>query len=91
MLFILYNIHFKAPTCKNLAYIIYIYSRYIWPWGKKKAYAHDSYTCKQFSYTHSFPTKRLLGVGNYVGRIKYFLCSCALLVLWDKMFCFWSF
>lgn len=43
--------------------------RYVWPWAKKMAYAHDSYTCKKFSYTHPFPTQRLPGVGNYVGSI----------------------
>ena len=45
--------------------------RYVWPWAKKMAFIHDSYTCKKFSYTHPFPTKRKLGVGNYVGELKY--------------------
>lgn len=43
--------------------------RYVWPWAKKMAFIHDSYTCKKFSYTHPFPTKRKLGVGNYVGSV----------------------
>ena len=43
-------------------------SRYVWPWAKKVSYSHDSYNCKRFSYCHAFPTKRLLGAGNYVGE-----------------------
>jgi len=43
--------------------------RYVWPWAKKMALIHDSYTCKKFSYTSPFPTKRELGVGNYVGSV----------------------
>jgi len=43
--------------------------RYVWPWAKKIALIHDSYTCKQFSYTHPFPTQRQLGIGNYVGSV----------------------
>jgi hypothetical protein len=56
--------------------------QYVWPWAKRHTFAHDSYTCKviageptpptlppqKFSYTHPFPTRRLQGVGNYVGR-----------------------
>ena len=42
--------------------------RYVWPWAKRTTFAHDSYTCKRFSYTHPFPTRRLEGVGNYVGK-----------------------
>ena len=42
--------------------------RYVWPWAKRNTFAHDSYTCKRFSYTHPFPTRRLEGVGNYVGE-----------------------
>jgi len=43
--------------------------RYVWPWAKKIAMVHDSYTCKRFSYTRPFPTQRLKGVGNYVGSV----------------------
>jgi len=43
--------------------------RYVWPWARKMALIHDSYTCKKFSYTHPFPTKRTKGVGNYVGSV----------------------
>ena len=44
-------------------------TRYIWPWGKKIALSHDSYTCHKFSKTSPFPTKRKEGVGNYVGSV----------------------
>jgi len=43
--------------------------RYVWPWAKKITFAHDSYTCRKFSYTHPFPTQRLTGIGNYVGSV----------------------
>jgi len=43
--------------------------RYIWPWGKKVALSHDSYCCRKFSNTSPFPTKRLSGVGNFIGSV----------------------
>jgi len=43
--------------------------RYVWPWAKKMLFSHDSYTCKRFSYTHPFPTRREEGIGNYVGSV----------------------
>ena len=43
--------------------------RYIWPWAKKVALSHDSYTCHKFSKTSAFPTQRQPGVGNFVGSV----------------------
>jgi hypothetical protein len=43
--------------------------RYIWPWAKKVALSHDSYCCRKFSNTSPFPTKRLPGVGNFIGSV----------------------
>ena len=44
-------------------------TRYVWPWGKKVALSHDAYTCRKFSNTSPFPTKRLAGVGNFIGSV----------------------
>ena len=43
--------------------------RYIWPWGKKVALSHDSYTCHKFARTSPFPTQRYEGVGNFIGSV----------------------
>jgi len=43
--------------------------RYFWPWGKKVALSHDSYTCRKFSHTAPFPTQRLPGIGNFIGSV----------------------
>ena len=43
--------------------------RYVWPWAKKVAMSHDSYTCHKFSGTYPFPTERLEGIGNFVGSV----------------------
>jgi hypothetical protein len=48
--------------------------RYVWPWAKKITFAHDSFNCRAFSNTHPFPTSRLQGVGNYVGKIRASIC-----------------
>jgi len=66
-----------SPSCSRLAYVSRLkggwdqvaLQRYVWPWAKRTTFAHDSYTCKRFSYTHPFPTRRLEGVGNYVGSV----------------------
>ena len=44
-------------------------TRYVWPWGKKVALSHDAYTCRKFSNTSPFPTKRQAGVGNFIGSV----------------------
>ena len=45
-------------------------SHFVWPMAKYRMMQHDSYTCKSFSNTSPFPTKREEGVvGNYVGSI----------------------
>jgi len=41
--------------------------RFVWPWAKHVLFSHDSYTCKKFSGTHPFPTKRETGPGNFIG------------------------
>ena len=43
--------------------------RYVWPWGKKVAISHDSYTCHKFPRTSAFPTQRVAGVGNFIGSV----------------------
>jgi len=43
--------------------------RYIWPWSKKVALSHDSYTCHKFARTSPFPTQRTAGVGNFIGSV----------------------
>ena len=44
-------------------------TRYVWPWAKKLALSHDSYTCSRFSRTTAFPTRRVAGLGNFVGSV----------------------
>ena len=51
--------------------IIHVHPRFFWPWARNIAFTHDSYNCKKFSYCHPFPTKRLPGIGNYVGNNCY--------------------
>ncbi len=53
----------------------FFFQRYVWPWAKKMTFAHDSFTCRAFSNTHPFPTSRLQGVGNYVGKISARICK----------------
>ncbi len=43
--------------------------RFVYPWAKKKALAHDSYHCKKFPNTSPFPVQRQEGIGNYVGSV----------------------
>ena len=49
--------------------IIHTFFRYIWPWSKKVALSHDSYTCHKFARTSPFPTQRTAGVGNFIGSV----------------------
>ncbi|CAB4060741.1 unnamed protein product [Lepeophtheirus salmonis] len=44
-------------------------SKYVWPWAKWRALSHDSYLCKKYPRTSPFPTKRVEGIGNYVGSV----------------------
>merc|ERR1719402_1454359 len=54
----------------GFGYDQHLLTRYIWSWAKKTAMAHDSYTCKKFSRTFPFPTRRKEGVvGNYAGSV----------------------
>ena len=54
----------------GFGYDQHILTHYLWPWAKKVAMCHDSYTCKKFSKTFPFPTRRKEGViGNYVGSV----------------------
>lgn len=60
--------YFKKEN--GFGYDQHILTRYIWHWAKFKAMQHDSYTCKKFSGTRPFPTRRKeFQVGNYVGSI----------------------
>ena len=43
--------------------------RYVWPWSKEISIAHDSYNCKSYPYTKSFPTQRKNEINNFVGSI----------------------
>ena len=52
-----------------LVLIIHTFFRYIWPWSKKVALSHDSYTCHKFARTSPFPTQRTAGVGNFIGSV----------------------
>jgi hypothetical protein len=44
-------------------------TRFVYPWAKKVAIAHDSFHCKKFPYTAPFPVQRVAGIGNYVGSV----------------------
>eukprot|EP00096_Caligus_rogercresseyi_P007457 TRINITY_DN25318_c0_g1_i1.p1 TRINITY_DN25318_c0_g1~~TRINITY_DN25318_c0_g1_i1.p1 ORF type:complete len:364 (-),score=14.41 TRINITY_DN25318_c0_g1_i1:7-1098(-) len=44
-------------------------TKYIWPWAKWKALCHDSYLCKKYSRTSPFPSRRVEGIGNFVGSV----------------------
>ena len=69
-------IHIKHPVliltkkvyASNIHFSIYFF-RYIWPWSKKVALSHDSYTCHKFARTSPFPTQRTAGVGNFIGSV----------------------
>lgn len=53
-------------------------TRYVWPWAKKVALCHDSYTCHKFSKTVAFPTRREEGVGNFIGSVISYNSSISL-------------
>ena len=44
-------------------------TRFVWPWAKKMALSHDSYTGHKFTRTSPFPTQRRQGVGNFIGSV----------------------
>lgn len=57
------------PREKGGGYDQIALTRYIWPWAKKVALSHDSYTCHKFSKTSAFPTQRVPGIGNFIGSV----------------------
>ena len=45
--------------------------RYVWPWAEDDSLGHDSYYCLKYNNTKSFPTKRNIGVNNFVAAIPH--------------------
>ena len=43
--------------------------RYVWFWAKDISISHDSYTCRSYPYTKSFPTQRKNEINNFVGAV----------------------
>jgi len=43
--------------------------RYVWPWAKLDSMQHDSYLCKKYSGTRSFPIRRKNETNNFVAAV----------------------
>ena len=50
-------------------FFLFIVCRFVWPWASKNMISHDSYSCKRFSYTKAFPTKRKMEPNNFVASV----------------------
>ena len=56
---------------KNIPIYISNFSifRHVWFWAKDISISHDSYTCRSYPYTKSFPTRRKNEINNFVGAV----------------------
>ena len=60
-----FHISWKIKINKS----IYLFFRYLWPWGKWSALSHDAYTCLQFPRTSPWPTQRKMTTNNFVASV----------------------